>query len=90
MGGFRDGGWHFLTFGKCHQMELPISNTYMNFSRHHFCCFIVVALFVLDSLWLKNSYLQHSCFKDLCKIAQASKNLDSNAQHFLSDLLTHS
>jgi len=26
----------------------------------------------------------------VCKIAQASKNSDSNAQHFLSDLLTHS
>ena len=26
----------------------------------------------------------------LCKIAQASKNSDSNAQHFLLDLLTHS
>ena len=53
-------------------MELPIFNTYMNFSRHHFFC------------------LQHPCFKKLCKIAQASKNSDSNAQHFLSDLLTHS
>jgi hypothetical protein len=28
--------------------------------------------------------------KKLCKIAQASKNSDSNAQHFLSDLVTHS
>jgi hypothetical protein len=28
--------------------------------------------------------------KNLCKIAQATKNSDSNAQHFLSDLLTHS
>ena len=34
--------------------------------------------------------LQHPCFKNLCKIAQASKNSDSNAQHFLLDLLTHS
>jgi hypothetical protein len=37
-----------------------------------------------------NRCLQHSCFKNLCKVAQASKNSDSNAQHFLSDLLTHS
>jgi hypothetical protein len=30
-------------------MELPIFNTYMNFSRYHLCCFIVVEpLFVLD------------------------------------------
>jgi hypothetical protein len=42
------------------------------------------------SLWLKNRCLQHPCFKNLCKIAQASKNSNSNAQHFLSDLLTHS
>jgi hypothetical protein len=51
VGGFRDEGWQFLTFGRC---------------------------------------LQHPCFKNLCKIAQASKNSDSNAQHFLSDLLTNS
>ena len=42
------------------------------------------------SLWLKNRCLQHPYFKNLCKIAQASKNSDPNAQHFLSDLLTHS
>jgi hypothetical protein len=42
------------------------------------------------NLWLKNRCLQHRCFKNLCKIAQASKNSDSSAQHFLSDLLTHS
>jgi hypothetical protein len=29
-------------------MALPIFNTYMNFSRHHFCCFTIVPLFVLD------------------------------------------
>jgi hypothetical protein len=34
------------------------------------------------SLWLKNRCLQHPCFKNSCKIAQASKNSDSNAQHF--------
>jgi hypothetical protein len=41
-------------------------------------------------IWVKNRCLQHPCFKNLCKIAQASKNSDSNAQHFLSDLVTHS
>jgi hypothetical protein len=41
-------------------------------------------------LWVKNRCLQHPCFKHLCKIAQASKNSNSNTQHFLSDLLTHS
>jgi hypothetical protein len=71
-------------------MELPIFNTYMNFSRHHLCCFIVVPLFVLDKSTAWNRCLQHPCFKNLCKIAQASNNPDSNAQHFLSDLLTHS
>jgi hypothetical protein len=34
------------------------------------------------SLRLWNKCLQHPCFKFLCKIAQASKNSDSNAQHF--------
>jgi hypothetical protein len=29
-------------------MELPIFDTYMNFSRHCFCYFTVVPLFVLD------------------------------------------
>ena len=71
-------------------MELPIFNTYMNFSRHHFCCFTVAPLFVLDKSMAWNRCLQHPCFKKLCKIAQASKNSDSNAQHILSDLLKHS
>ena len=41
-------------------------------------------------LRLKNRWLQHFCFKKLCKIAKASRKSYSNAQHFLSDLLTHS
>jgi hypothetical protein len=36
------------------------------------------------------SCLQHPFFKKLCKIAEASKNSDANAQHFLSDSLKHS
>jgi hypothetical protein len=71
-------------------MELPIFNTYINFSRHHSCCFTVAPLFVLGKSTVWNRCLQHPCFKNLCKIAQASKNSYSNAQHFLSDLLTHS
>jgi hypothetical protein len=71
-------------------MEPPIFNTYMNFSRHRLCCFTVVSLFVLDKYMVWNRCLQHPCFKNLCKIAQASKKSNSNAQHFLSDLLTHS
>ena len=31
-------------------MELPIFNTDINSSRHHFYCFTVVPLFVLDKL----------------------------------------
>ena len=71
-------------------MDLPILNTYMNFSRHYFCCFTVAPLFVLDKPMPWNRCLQHPCFKYLCKITQTSKNSDSNAQHFLLDLLTHS
>ena len=29
-------------------MELPIFNTYMNFYRHHLCCFTIAPLFILD------------------------------------------
>jgi hypothetical protein len=63
-------------------MELPIFNTYMNFSRHHLSCSIVVPLFILDKSMAWNRCLQHPCLKNVCKIAQASKNSDSNTQHF--------
>jgi hypothetical protein len=55
-------------------MELPIFNTYINFSRHHFYCVTVAPLFVLNKYTAWNRCLQHLCFKNLCKIAQASKN----------------
>jgi hypothetical protein len=71
-------------------MKLPIFDTYINFSHHQLCCFTVAPLFVLNMSTSWNRCLQHPCFKNLCKIAQAFKNSDSNAQHFLSDLLTHS
>jgi hypothetical protein len=71
-------------------MEFPIFITYIDFSRHHFCCFTVVSLFVLDKYAAWNRCLKQPCFKNSCKIAQGSKSSDSNAQHFLSDLLTHS
>jgi hypothetical protein len=70
-------------------MELPIFHTYINFSCHHLCRFTFAPLFVLDKSMAWNRCLQHPCFKYLCKIAQASKNLDSNAKHFLSDSLKH-
>jgi hypothetical protein len=70
-------------------MKFPIFNAYINISRHQFCCF-TIAPFVLDKSTVWNRCPQHPCFKNLCKISQASKNLDFNAQHFLSDLLTHS
>ena len=66
-------------------MELSIFNTYMNFSHHYLCYFRVAPLFVLDKSMAWNRCLQHPCFKKFCKIAQASKNSDSNAQHFLLD-----
>jgi hypothetical protein len=71
-------------------MELPNFNTFINVSCHHFCCFTVASLFVLDKFAAWTRCLQHPCFKNLCKIALASKNSDSNAHNFLSDLLTHS
>jgi uncharacterized protein YbcC (UPF0753/DUF2309 family) len=54
-------------------MELPIFNTYINFYRHHFCCFTIAPLFVLDKSTAWNRCLHLPCFKNLCKIAQASK-----------------
>jgi hypothetical protein len=71
-------------------MELLVISTYINFSRHHLCCFTIAPLFVLDKSTTWSRCLQHPCLKKLCKIAQASKVSDSNVQHFLSDLLTHS
>ena len=89
-GGFRDGGWQCLTFGRCHSMELPILiHTWTSLAMIFVASQLFLCLF-WTSLWLKNRCLQHPCFKNLCKIAQASKNSDSNAQHFLSDSLTRS
>jgi hypothetical protein len=86
--GMEDGNfWHL---GGVTKWNSQIFITYNNFSRHQFCCFTVVPLFVLDKFVANNRCLQHPCFKKLCKIAQASKNSDFNVQHFLSDLLTHS
>ena len=71
-------------------MELPIFNTYMNFLTIIFVASQLFLCLFWISLMAWNRCLQHPCFENLCKIAQASKNSDSNAQHFLWDLLTHS
>ena len=47
-------------------MELPIFNTYINFSHHHFCCFTVAPLFVLDKPTVWNRCLQHPPGGALC------------------------
>ena len=60
----------------------------MNFSHHHLCCFTIASLFVLDKSTARNKCLQHSYFKNLCKIAQAS-NVRFQCQT-LPDLLTYS
>ena len=39
-------------------MKLPIFNTYIKFCRHHFYCFKVVHLFVLDKSMAWNRCLQ--------------------------------
>jgi hypothetical protein len=56
-----------------------------SFMLLHNCSFVV-----LDKSMAWNRCLQHPCFKNLWKIAQSSNNSNSNAQHFLLDLLTHS
>ena len=71
-------------------MELPI---YRHTWTFHAITSVASELFLClfwISLWLKNRCLRHPCFKNLCKIAQAPQNSDSNAQHFLSNSLTHS
>jgi len=71
-------------------MKLPIFNIYINFPQHHFSCFTIAPLFVLNKSTAWNWCLQYAYFKILCKVAQASKTSDSNTQHFLADMLTHS
>ena len=44
-------------------MELPIFNTFINFPRHHLCCFTVASLFVLDKSTAWNRCLQHPCLQ---------------------------
>jgi hypothetical protein len=90
MGGSRDGGWQFLHLGgvtKWNSQFFKYTWTFLAIicvASQLFLCFFWI------HIWVKTRCLQHPCFKNLCKIAQASKNSDSNAQHFLSDLLTHS
>jgi hypothetical protein len=52
----------------------------------HNCSFVCFEQVYGLRIGVYNTY----CFKNLCKIAQASKISGSNAQHFLLDLLTHS
>jgi hypothetical protein len=49
-------------------MELPILNTFSNFSCHHCCCFTVAALFDLDKSTAWNRCLQHLCFENCVKL----------------------
>jgi hypothetical protein len=88
MGGFRDGGGQFWYLGGVTRWNSQFLIQTWTFLAIN--CFTVVPLLVLDKSMAWNRCLQHPCFKNLCKIAQAFKNSDSNAQHFLSDLLTHS
>jgi hypothetical protein len=71
-------------------MELPIFNTYINFSRHHLCCFTTAPLFVLDESTAWNRCLQHPCFKNLCKLLKPPKIQIPTPNTSFLDLLTHS
>jgi hypothetical protein len=87
MGGFRDGGWQFLTFGRWNSHFLIHTWTFLaiiSIASQLFLCLFWI------SLWLGIGVYTTLASKNLCKIAQASKNSDSNAQYYLSDLLTHS
>ena len=73
MSGFSDGGWQVQNLGGVTRWKLPFFNTFMNFSGHHLCCFIVASLFVLDKSTTWNRCLQHPDFRNLCKITRTSK-----------------
>jgi hypothetical protein len=86
--GMEDGNfWHLGGVTRWNSQLLKYTWTFLAticVASQLFLCFFWI------HLWVKNRCLQHACFKNLCKIAQASNNSDSNAQHFLLDLLTHS
>jgi hypothetical protein len=73
-------------------MELPFFNTYMNFSRHHFCCFTVVPLFVLFwiSVWLGIGVYNTVASKICVKLLKPPKIQIPTPNTSLLDLLTHS
>jgi hypothetical protein len=71
-------------------MELPILIHTWTFLAIIFVASQLFLCLFWISLWLGIGVYKHPCFKILCKIAQASKNSNSNAQHLLWDLLTHS
>ena len=50
-----------------------ILNTYMNFSRHHLCCFTVDPLFVLDKSMANNRCPQHLASKICVRLLKPSK-----------------
>jgi hypothetical protein len=51
----------------------PNFNTYMNFSRHRFCCFIIVPLFVLDKSTAWNRCLNTLASKICVKLLKPPK-----------------
>jgi hypothetical protein len=71
-------------------MELPIFNTYTNFSHHHFCCFTVVPLFVLDKSRLRIGVYNTLASKICVKLLKPPKIQIPTPNTSLSDLLTHS
>jgi hypothetical protein len=91
MDGFSDGGWQFWDSGGVTRMELPVFNTFINFSPPSF---LVASQLFLCLFWISLrlgiGVSNTLAFQNLCKIARASNTSDSNAQHFLSDSLTQS
>jgi hypothetical protein len=90
MSGFSDGGWQFLKFRRCYWNGTPNYKYIHQLFPPLFMLLHSAPPVALDTSMAWNRCLQHPCFKNLCKIAQASKNWDSNAQHILLDLPTHS
>jgi hypothetical protein len=77
-----------------HEVSLDGTPNFQYIHQFFVAIIYVASQLLLCSFWISLrlgiGVYKHPCFKNLCKIPQASKDSDSNAQHFLSNFLTHS
>jgi hypothetical protein len=73
MGGFGDAGWRFWNLGGVTRWNSRFLMHTSTFLAIVFVASQLILLIVLDKSTAWNRCLQHPCFKNLCKIAQASQ-----------------